>query len=202
MGILRKYLFGLLLSLAFVIVGVAGLLLTKPYTFQGTLIDSPQPAPEFTLNDQHNQPFDLGAQKGNIVLMFFGYTHCPDVCPATLANFKELSDRLGSQVKDVRFVFITVDPQRDTATVMQEFLAKFNPAFVGLVGSQPNLAPVWKSYGVFVQAQPVTGSDNYLETHSDLIYLIDRQGRLRLTYSNDTPVENLLQDVQYLLRNN
>ena len=202
MEILRKYLLGLVLSLAFVVVGIAGLILTKPYNFHGSVIDSPQPAPEFTLSDQHNQQFDLRAQKGHIVLLFFGYTNCPDVCPATLANFKQLSDQLRSQASNVRFVFVTVDPQRDTASRMQDFLAKFNQDFIGLVGSTQDLAAVWKSYGVFVQAQPVAGSDNYLETHSDLIYLIDREGQLRLTYANDTPVEDMLQDVQYLLRNN
>lgn len=202
MDFLRKYILGLVLSLAFVVVGVTGFLLAKPYNYHGTLIGTPQLAPEITLSDQHSQQFELRAQKGNIVLLFFGYTNCPDVCPATLANFKQLSDRLGPQAKDVRFVFVTVDPQRDTAQKMQEFLAKFNPDFIGLVGSAQDLAPVWKSYGVFVQAQPVAGSDNYLEAHSDLIYLIDREGQLRLTYSNDAPVEDLLQDVQYLLRNN
>jgi len=202
MEILRKYILGLVLGLAFVVVSVAGLILTKPYTFHGTLFDTPQPAPEFTLFDQHNQQFDLRAQTGNIVLLFFGYTNCPDVCPATLANFQQLSDRLGSQAKDVRFVFVTVDPQRDTAPKMQEYLAKFSAAFIGLAGSTQDLNPVWKSYGVFVQAQPAAGSENYLETHSDLIYLIDREGKLRLTYSNDVPVGDLLQDVQYLLRNN
>ncbi len=199
---MRKYVFGLFLSLALVILGISGIFLTRPYTYHGSVFDSPQPAPEITLQDQHGQTFDLAAQKGNIVLIFFGYTNCPDICPGTLANFKQLSDQLGSKAANVRFVFITVDPQRDTAPQMLVYLSKFNPDFTGLTGTQSDLAPVWKAYGVFVQSQPVAGSNNYLENHSDAIYLVDRSGRLRLTYAYDTPVNDLLADVDHLLRVN
>ncbi len=199
---MQKYLVGLILSLAFIFVGVAGIFLARPYTYHGSVIDSPQPASNFTLNDQFSQQFDLSQQKGNIVLVYFGYTNCPDICPAVLANFKLLAERLGSQAKNVRFVFITVDPQRDTASVLQTYLAKFNPSFIGLTGTEGDLSPVWKAYGVFVQSQPVAGSTNYLENHSDAIYLIDRAGRLRLTYDYTTPADDLLQDVQHLLQEN
>ncbi len=199
---MRKYIFGLILSLSLVVVSVTGFFLTRPYRYHGTMFDSPQPAPDITLMDQHSQSFDLAAQKGNIVLVFFGYTNCPDICPATMANLSQLYDRLGAQAKNVRVVFVTVDPQRDTASQLQEFMAKFDSSFIGLTGMQQDLAPVWKSYGVFIQSQPIAGSSNYLENHSDAIYLVDKAGRLRLTYAYDTPVSDMLSDVLHLLKEN
>ncbi len=201
-AILRKYVFGLVLSVTLVAAGVAGVVLTRPYTFHGTVFDAPQPAPEISLMDQNNQPFDLAAQKGNIVLIFFGYTNCPDICPATMANLSQVYAQLGSQAKNVRVVFVTVDPQRDTAPQMQQFIAKFNPAFTGLVGTEQDLSPVWKSYGVYIQSQAIAGSSSYLENHSDAIYLVDKTGRLRLAYDFTTPVSDLLSDVLHLLKEN
>ncbi len=192
--------FGLILSLALVGASAAGFFLTRPYTYHGTLFDSPQPAPELSLKDQNNQQFDLAAQKGSLILIFFGYTNCPDICPATMANLSQLYTLLGSQAKNVRVVFITVDPQRDTASQLQQFLAKFNPAFIGLTGSEQDLSPVWKSYGVYAQSQIIAGTSNYLENHSDAIYLVDKAGRLRLTYDYTTPVSDLLPDVLHLLK--
>ncbi len=202
MGIFRKYMFGLVLSLALVAASVAGIFLTRSYTYHGTLFDAPQAAPAISLTDQNNQPFDLAAHKGNIVLIFFGYTNCPDICPATMANLSQLYSRLGSQAKNVRVVFITVDPQRDTAPQLAQFLAKFNSAFIGLTGTEQVLSPIWKAYGVYSQTQVITGSSNYLEIHSDAIYLVDKAGRLRLTYDYTAPVSDLLSDVLHLLKEN
>ncbi len=202
MGVFRKYMFGLVLSVALVAVSVAGIYMTRPYSFHGTLFDAPHTAPEITLLDQYNHPFDLAAQKGKIVLIFFGYTNCPDICPATMANLSQLYGRLGSQAQNVRVVFITVDPQRDTAQQMQQFIDKFNPIFTGLIGTEQELSPVWKAYGVYIQSQAVAGSSKYLENHSDAIYLIDKAGRLRLTYDFTTPVSDLLSDVLHLLKEN
>ena len=85
----------------------------QPHTFGGTTIAPARPAPEINLIDQNSQPFSLGAQQGNVVLLFFGYTHCPDVCPATLGTFAVARRQLGSAADHVRFIFITVDPDRD-----------------------------------------------------------------------------------------
>jgi protein SCO1/2 len=203
MGNMRKYIYGLFLSLALMIASVAGIYFSRPYTFHGTLYDTPQPAPDITLMDQHNQPFTLNAQKGNIVLIYFGFTNCLDICPATLADLTQVYNRLGSQAKNLRVVFITVDPQRDTAPQMLDYLMKFNPDFIGLTGTAQDLTPVWKSYGVYVQTQAGTAASlETIETHTDIIYLVDQEGRLRLTYPNDVPVDDLLADVVHLLKGN
>jgi protein SCO1/2 len=176
--------------------------LSRPYTFRGSLVNPPAPASNFTLNDQYGQPFRLSDQRGKLILMFFGYTNCPDVCPATLAQFKQVDTRLGAQAEKIRFVFVTVDPQRDTPERMKTYLDAIDPNIVGLSGSQADLDPVWRDYGVYHQQQPGTSTDNYLEVieHSAPVYLVDTQGDLRLTYPPVPAVDDLLQDIRYLLR--
>jgi protein SCO1/2 len=177
-------------------------MLSRPYAFRGSLVDPPTPAPDFALNDQYGQSFRLSGQRGKLVLIFFGYTNCPDVCPATLAEFKQVRTQLGAQAERVRFVFITVDPQRDTLERMKTYLDAIDQNIVGLSGSQADLDPVWRDYGVYHQTQPGSSTDNSLEVieHSAPVYLVDTQGDLRLTYPPVPAVDDLLQDIRYLLR--
>ncbi|HEX2980223.1 MAG TPA: SCO family protein [Anaerolineaceae bacterium] len=172
----------------------------QPYTYHGSALDPAQPAPDFSLTDQHNQPFRLSDQKDKVVLVFFGYTSCPDVCPTTLSDFKRVRAQLGNQADQVEFVFITVDPKRDTPERILAFMQVFDPAIVGLTGSDAQLQPVMKAYGVYAQEQPGASAENYLVDHTARVYAIDRQGRLRLTYTFGTPFEDLLQDVQHLVK--
>jgi protein SCO1/2 len=193
---------GLLLGLAL----VAGVTLARPYTFRGSLIDPPLPAADFTLIDAQGEDFTLSEQKGSLVLVFFGYTTCPDVCPATLGEMKEIrrrlqaDSRLARQAETIRYVFITVDPQRDTPEQVRKYTAAFDPAFIGLSGSQAELEPVWKSYGVYRAVSDTTSAAGYLVDHTARVYLIDQAGNLRLTYPFGTPVDDLLQDVRHLLK--
>ncbi|MBK9941889.1 MAG: SCO family protein [Kouleothrix sp.] len=187
-----------LLGLAAVIAGLALVLagrFARPYTFHGSLIESPAPAPDFTLNDQHGQPFRLSDQAGKVVLLYFGYTACPDVCPTTLAEFKLARARLGPLADQARFVFVTIDPRRDTAALLRTYLADFDASFVGLTGTPRELQPAWHAYGVYVDARPG------LETidHTNRVYVIDTRGRLRLTYSLDTNASALADDVRELI---
>ena len=170
------------------------------YTFQGSLIDPPIPAADFQLTDQHGQPFRLSEQQGNVVLIFFGYTHCPDVCPVTLSEFKQIKQGLGDRADKVRFVFITVDPDRDTVEKMGAHLEKFDPAFIGLTGDRDDLEKVWDRYGVY-QAKAESGSAaGYLVDHTARIYAIDTRGNWRLTYPFGMEVEKMARDVAYLTR--
>ncbi|MBI3961298.1 MAG: SCO family protein [Deinococcus sp.] len=169
-------------------------LFTRPYVFHGSLIDPPVPAVDFALTDQFGQPFHLSQQTGNVVLLFFGYTSCPDECPATLAQLKQVRAQLGNQAERVRVVFITVDPEQDTQEHIGEFLARFDPAFTGLTGSTAELEPVWRSYGVY-QAKRTE-----LVEHTSRIYAIDPRGNLRLTYPIETSDNDLARDIQQLLK--
>ncbi len=194
-----KYLLAALVGLAAFATIMAGrVLFSRPYTFHGSLIDPPVPAPDFALADQHSGTFRLSAQKGRAVLLYFGYTNCPDACPAALTQFKKIRNTLGRDADSVRFVFITVDPARDTADHLRDYLAGFDPAFVGLTGEFLDLDLVYRGYGVY-QAIPVPGLE-YLVDHTDRFYVIDPQGNLRLTYTTDTPAADLAADIRELLK--
>ena len=192
-------------------VGVlAGLLLvvllaatyTRPYTFHGSVIQDPSASPDFTLPDGPTGTFHLGSQRGKLVMIFFGYTNCQDVCPATLNELKLVRRRLGKDADRLQVVFITVDPGRDTPQKTSQYAQGFDPSFTGLSGSETQLDPVWKAYGVYHLLDKKSPTDtNYSVEHSTQIYLVDTFGNLRLTYSSDAPVDDVLQDARNLLRN-
>lgn len=194
------------LIVAGVIVGVAlslgGALwyMDQNYAFHGVLIDPPAPAPDFTLTDQFGNPYVLRAQQGKVVLIFFGYTYCPDVCPITLSEYKKIKAQLGKQAEHVQFVYITVDPERDTSERMRIYLENFDPSFVGLTGESQDLEKVWNDYGVYQQRQDSGSAAGYLIDHSARIYAIDKEGRWRLNYPFGMEPERIAQDVLHLIK--
>ncbi len=172
----------------------------KNYTFHGTVLEPAESAPDFTLTDDHGQPFQLKTQQGKVVLLYFGYTRCPDVCPLTLGKLAQVRQALGPDAGPVEVVFITVDPERDTAQVLQDYMARFDPTFVGLRGTWPELDPVVKSYGVTAQKLDLaTGTPLGQVEHSSYIYVIDRAGRWRVLFSQDASVADIGADVGFLL---
>lgn len=172
------------------------------YTYQGSLIDPPMPAADFELTDQNGTTFRLSEQQGKVVLIFFGYTHCPDVCPVTLAEFSQIKKRLGDLAGNVEFVFITVDPERDTQEQIKKYVANFDPQFIGLTGSQAQMEPIWKDYFIYQQKQESGSAAGYLVDHTARVYAIDAQGNLRLTYPFGMETTKLVQDVEHLVREN
>ncbi|MDQ7031036.1 MAG: SCO family protein [Ardenticatenia bacterium] len=168
--------------------------------FKGTVLPDPVPAADFTLTDQHSTPFRLSEQRGRVVLLFFGYTNCPDVCPTTLTTWKQVEQALGQQAQDVRFVFITADPQRDTPERLRAHLAAFSPNFIGLTGTPEELASVYQAYHVFVNASAAeeTAAD-YLVEHTAAVFAIDPDGMWRLTFPFGTSAEDMAHDVRLLL---
>jgi len=174
--------------------------LQKKYTYQGVLIDPPAHAPNFNLTDQHGDSFQLLDQQGKVVLIFFGYTHCPDVCPITLSEYKRVKAILGDQSENVQFVYITVDPERDTQERMRVYLQNFDPDFIGLTGSRPELELVWQKYGVYQQRQDTGSAAGYLIDHSARIYAIDKMGNWILNYPYGMEPDRIAQDVTHLLK--
>ncbi|MDD2694806.1 MAG: SCO family protein [Anaerolineales bacterium] len=172
----------------------------RPYRFRGSLIDPPAPAADFELLDQNEQPWRLSAQRGKIVLLFFGYTYCPDVCPITLTEFKRIGEALGEQAGEVRFVFITIDPQRDTPARLGAHLGRFDPGIIGLTGEPAALQAVWGAYGVYQKSQERGSAGGYLVDHTSRVYLIDASGNWRLTYPFEIGAEAITADIRHLLR--
>jgi len=174
--------------------------LSKPYTFRGSVLEPLQLAPEIRLTNFDGQPFQLSEQRGKVVLIFFGYTSCPDVCPTTLAEFRKVFAELGPQAAQTRVVFITVDPERDTPDKIAAYVTIFHPDFWGLTGSQAELETVYKAYGVFREKQESSSAAGYLVSHTATVYVIDKQGNLRLTFPYGLGWEAMFKDIRYLLQ--
>jgi protein SCO1 len=172
----------------------------RNYAYQGSLIDPPATAADFELVDQNGQPFRLSDQQGEVVLLFFGFTNCTDECPETLSEYRRVKEQLGKLANGVRFVFVTVDPERDTTGRIKAYLEGFDPAFVGLTGDLGKLEQVWQDYGALVEKQAVGSDGNYEIEHNARIYAIDKQGSWRLTYPFGMESEKLARDVAHLVK--
>lgn len=167
--------------------------------FHGTAYEPPAAAPAIRIPDASGGTFDLTAQKGNAVLLFFGYTNCPDVCPLTLENWTKVKRALGSAADKVRFVMVSVDPARDTPAVIRDYVHRFDPDFVGLSPSPTLLPSLEQAYGVASVPEPAAGDSAAGSImHSARIFLIDPQGRLRVTYPSDAAAEEIAEDVREL----
>jgi protein SCO1 len=196
-----RYAVWTVVGIVFGVVLIAVLAANRPYTPRGSLIEPPIPAADFTLQDGQSDPFRLSDQRGKLVLIFFGYTACPDFCPAALGEMKQIHQRLGNDAENVRFVFITVDPDRDTPEVLGRYVSVFNPDFIGLTGNEAELETVWQDYWVYrtinEQSRSAVG---YLVDHTTRTYLVDKDGNLRLTYAFGTDVDSYLADIRYWLK--
>ena len=174
---------------------------SSPPAFKGLEYDNAAPADDFALTDQHGDIFRLSEHNGRVVLISFGYGYCPDACPMTLSTWSEVHRALEGEADLAKFVFVTVDPQRDTPDRLRAHLAIFNSAFFGLGGSLEALQPVYDSFGVYRKRVEISsGAAGYLMDHTTRTYLIDQTGRLRLSYRFDIPPEDIAHDIRLLLK--
>lgn len=189
--------------MSFLLIGAvaAGVFLFgEPDSFRGTTYAEPYPvAPEIELTRASGDNFRLSDARGKVVALFFGYTSCPDVCPTTMAELNQALEELGNQADQVQVLFVTVDPDRDTPERVQEYVDHFNPKFIGLSGSEAELANVWNDYGVFREIVDGTSAAGYLVNHTARVSVIDQQGNLRLSYPFDAPVEDIVHDLKLLI---
>jgi protein SCO1 len=164
--------------------------------------DPPRPAPDFALLPAAGgAEFRLSDHLGKVVVLTFGYTSCPDVCPTVLAELAQVRERLGGAAKRVQIVYVSVDPDRDNPARLRGFTEQFDRSFVGLTGPMDQLAPVWKAYGVSVVRRDLPGSKppTYLIHHSASVFLVDPAGRLRVMAPFGTPSDDVLHDIRILL---
>jgi protein SCO1/2 len=157
-------------------------------------------APDFTLTSSSTgQPWALSAQRGKTVLLTFGFTHCADTCPATLAKLAHLTRALGPPGREVEIAMVTVDPRRDTPPVLHAFVSRFDGPIVGLTGAPPAVAQVEAAYHVWAQPVPGKGGrrrGSYDVAHTAAIYLIDAAGRIRGLHEDDDSEAALTQAVR------
>lgn len=186
---------GLLLMASALAVGIIGWRIAslRPPTFHGTAYDDLEPAPPFSLVDQRGRRVSLQSYRGSPVLLFFGYTHCPDVCPLTLSRLARATESLGREGEDVRIVLVTQDPARDTPAVLGRYVSRFSPRADGLTGDSASLARAYRGYGAYAMHGGAHGM-----SHSAVVYGIDREGRLRVIMSQGAAEETLRDDIRTL----
>jgi protein SCO1/2 len=183
---------------------VAGLVLFSAVIF---IVTGRSPAPiamtsavggPFQLVDQNSKPITDQDLKGHPFLVFFGFTHCPDVCPTTLFDVSEILRALGPDADRTRALFITVDPERDTPAVMKDYLSSFDPHLSGLTGDPADIAAVAKAYRVYYKKVPSEGG-NYTMDHTAIVYLMDKDGRFVSPFSLKGPTEAAAADLRRYL---
>jgi protein SCO1 len=196
----RTHLMSLLALVAVVTASMAAFVVSRSTspTFHGTDLGPGIPAHEFTLQDTRGEAASLSDFRGRPVLMFFGYTHCPDVCPLTLGKLRLALEQAGERARAVQVLLVTVDPEMDTADRMREYLSNFDPGFVGLTGTRAELEAVTRAYGVYAgEAHPPAPR---LIDHTSQVFGIDRRGNFRLLWGSDVTAEQIAEDIQKLLK--
>jgi protein SCO1/2 len=168
------------------------------HEFAGSPYQDPAPAPALGLKTTNGNEFSWADHQGEAVMLYFGYTNCPDVCPATLSKVDSVLEQLGSDSDRASFVFVTIDPARDSAEVVRQYLDKFNTRFIGLVGTAGQIEVAKSGYGVF--AEPEDENDEHSDmTHTARVFLIDPDGKLVSGYTFDEPANVILKDVEFLI---
>jgi len=157
-----------------------------------------RPAPDFSLPASDGSDLNLERFRGKVVVLGFGFTSCPDVCPVTLAILAQARRKLGELAEDLQVVYITVDPERDDAEQMRKYLAAFDPTFIGGTGTGGELAAVREEYGII--AKKHAEGDNYTFAHSSYTYLIDRDGKLRALMTYGHSADDFAHDIRILLQ--
>lgn len=155
---------------------------------------------DFTLTDHNGQPFTLASQNGKVVLIFFGYTFCPDACPTTLSKLTSVYRKLENDAALVKTLYISVDPERDTPAVLKADLENFRLDAIGLTGSKAEIDKVVSAYGAAYEIVPTPESAaKYTVAHSTSLYALDREGRVRLRFSYEATVDEIVEGIRAIL---
>ncbi|NUQ86817.1 MAG: SCO family protein [Anaerolineales bacterium] len=188
------------LSVSVIILGLAaGIYFFRPHTFHGTVIQSPERSFDFTLTSAQGDvsPSDF---RGKIVLLYFGYTFCPDVCPGTLGNVAQALRDLGAKADEVQLIMVSLDPERDTPEKLAEYMDHFHPSFIGVTGSKEQLDEVASLYGVYYQKTEGSSATGYLIDHTATLLVLDREGYLKLVFPFGVTAKEIADDLKYMLR--
>jgi len=189
-----KLLSALLLCIAILLGGCS-----EPPVFVSTDLSTVDWGKDFSLTDHNGQARRLADFRGKAVVLFFGYTQCPDVCPTTLATMREAMTLLGEDAKRVQVLFVTIDPARDTPALLAQYVPAFHPGFLGLYADEKGTAALAKDFKVFYAKQPGSTPGSYSIDHSTGSYAFDPQGRLRLLLRHGETPHNVAADLKLLL---
>lgn len=194
---------GLLAGAAFALL-VLQLVTGRPFgppRYNGTVLESPTPVPDVALTAHTGRPVSLQDLRGRVLLIYFGYTYCPDACPATMVELAAAVEELSPEQRaQVQVILISVDPERDTPARLADYVTHFSPSFLGMTGSQEELRTVAAPFGVYFEKGARLGGDSYLVDHTARVFAVDKEGRLRLIYSFATPSQEIVADLRHLMR--
>ena len=200
---MRRYYGFLIAALAagFALAGLAALWYRSavPPEMHGLLLQDNLPAADFTLTATDGRRVSLSDFRGRVVMLYFGYTFCPDVCPATLTEVKRAFQVLGAQAEAVQLLMISVDPERDTPEKLADYVARFDPRFLGVTGTEAELAAATVPFGVIYQKHAGSAATGYLIDHTASLTIIDRQGYTRLILPFGVSGDDMAADLRYLL---
>ena len=157
---------------------------------------------DFSLTGPDGRTVSLEDFRNKLVLVYFGYTFCPDVCPMTLSKLKLMMLDLGENAEDVQVIFISIDPERDNYNRLKDYVPYFHPTFIGLTGSEADIATVAKKYQTMYIKQKVESEAGYLMAHTDVVILVDQNGKYRGRYKSKFDMEELTKDIHRLLEKN
>jgi protein SCO1/2 len=190
-----------ILGLALAAVAMAGCdkLTGRGKTFNGVDITGADLGPDFRLTDHAGRARTLADFRGKVVALFFGYVHCPDVCPTTLSDMNKAMQMLGPDAQRVQVLFVTVDPKRDTPELLRNYVPAFNPSFMGLYGDEASTAKVTKDFKIYAAQRPGSTPESYTVDHSAQTLVFDTQGRIRLMLPYGTPADKIAADFRLLL---
>jgi protein SCO1 len=195
-----RWLFVAGLAIGLVLVVVVALPRLKPHNFTGTLLQSPTEAHDFTLMSHTGQKVSLSDFRGKLVILYFGYTFCPDVCPATLSEVKGAMDILDADADQVQTIMISVDPERDDSAKMAAYMTHFDPSFLGLTGTPEQIAEIATLYGIYYAKNEGSEATDYLVDHTASQTVIDQDGHVKLVFPFGTMAEDIAADLDYLLK--
>lgn len=164
----------------------------------GAVIRDPLPAAPLVVMTSSGRPYDLRSDTGKLVLLYFGYTHCPDLCPMMLNDWARAKGSLGPVAADMRFVFVSVDPERDTPPATELFARQFDPSFVGLAPGAAELQAIMQAWGIVAFREEWSSPGKYGMAHPANSFLVDRRGRLLAMYAPETKWQDLADDLRRL----
>jgi protein SCO1/2 len=167
--------------------------------FHGVDVTGMEAGEALRLADFNGKMRTLADFRGKVVLVEFGYTQCPDVCPTTLHDYAQAMKMLGDDASRVQLLFVTVDPKRDTPEVLREYVPAFDPRFLGLRGDEAEIERVTKDFHVYAQARPGKTPESYTVDHASQVFAFDPEGRLRLMFPAGMKPEDIASDVRALL---
>lgn len=195
---LRHYLLSGVAVFALLLLLNGGVKWLQPHEFQGLLLQSTTPATDFQMNTTSGKPMRLSDFRGKYVLLYFGYTFCPDVCPFTLNDLADMLKRLGPAATAVQIIFVSLDPERDTVAHLQAYLPAFHSDFLGMTGNADEILKAATQFGI--SYNKVGEGPGYTLEHTSTVVVVDPDGYVKLVFPYGTTGQQMASDVQYLLR--